>query len=325
VNPEEALRRFLFLIFMTTNKLPTFRTWGKKLLEWKRAIVIALLILSIHRIAAHYLKQYYAAVLTCDQPCQDALSCDPLEFTFEIKPTNSKLGTPSYLWYHAALKNRSCRRLRSVYVKEFLDSSELRKSVMGLWVTVTGPNGREIERLPAPGPDGGIAWDYGSSRGVQTSTKGTIHPYHPDFARILQLLDSPMFGGSYFISLMPGETFGTIPPVLQPYRLVATSSRSEDGGIGDGTARAPVENPPKFQVPPNGFNLLDRYALKHPGRYTINAGFLGELAVYPDFPRWHTRAPWIDWIFPGITPVTWVSEKHQVNLISPPVYIEVTP
>jgi hypothetical protein len=124
---------------------------------------------------------------------------------------------------------------------------------------------------------------------------------------------------------MPGETFETIPPVLQPYRLVATSYRSEDGGIGDGTARVPVENPPIFPVPPNGFNLLDRYALKHPGRYTINGGFLGELAVYPDFPRWHTRPPGLDWIFPGIEPAAWASEKRQVNLISPPVSIEVTP
>ncbi|MBI2789409.1 MAG: hypothetical protein HYX59_12060 [Elusimicrobia bacterium] len=66
--------RFLFFIFMTQTGLPTFRRWGKKLLEWKRAIVVASLLLGIHYAGTFYLKRYYAVIVPCDQPCQDGMS-----------------------------------------------------------------------------------------------------------------------------------------------------------------------------------------------------------------------------------------------------------
>lgn len=309
---------------MKKDNLPTFRRWGAKLLERRRAIIIVLLILGCHSAVSRYLEQYYAVILPCDQPCQDAVSCDPLEFTFKVTPTKVKLGQPNFLWYRAQLKNQSCRRLRSVYVKEFLDSENLAKSTIGLWVAVTGPDGREVERLPPPRPDGGISWDYGGTKGVDISTQGTIHPYEPNFAFIVQLLNSEKFGGDYFVGLEPGEIFSTVSPILHPHRIVAASFRTEDGGIGDGYRRVHVENPPKYPEPPNGFNLLDRYAFDRPGRYTIKAGFIGKLSAYPVFTRWEQSSHWLDLFFWGTYPSSLDSKDIDVNLVAPPVVIEVS-
>lgn len=307
---------------MTGNELPTFRRWGRKLLEWKRAIVIALLLIGAHYAGTNYLKGYYAVILPCEQPCQDAISCDPLEFTFEITPAKIKLGQPYYLWYRARLKNRSCREIAPISSSGFLDSEKLSRIASHLWVTVTSPDGREIERLPVPRPDGGISWDYGSSRGVDISTEGTIHPYQPDFERINRLIKSGELKEPGYVDLMPGDVFQTIAPVLQPYRIVATSVRTEDGGLAHGYRWVMVDNPPKFPTPPEGFNLLDRYEFKRPGRYIITAGFWDEFAVDPIFSRWDNRLRWLDFLFWPTRPSNLDSERRKVDLVAAPVVIE---
>jgi hypothetical protein len=308
---------------MKKENLPTFRKWGKKLFERRRVIVIALLIFGGHRIARNYLKEYYAVILPCDQPCQDAVSCDPLEFTFEVTPAKIKLGQPYSLWYRARIKNRSCRQLAGISARGFLDSKELGESPSNLWVTISGPDGRKIERLPVPGPDGGISWDYGSAKGVAISTKGTIYPYQPNYERIKNLFDSGRIKEPGYVNLEPGETFETITSVLRPYRIVAWSFRTEDGGMGDGYRRVQVENPPTFQTPHEGFNFLDRYVFAHPGRYTIRAGFAQKISVYPIFARWENRSHWLDFIFWDTYPEKkWDSQDREVNLLAPQVTIE---
>lgn len=309
---------------MIRNELPTFRKWGKKLLVWRRAIIIALLMLGIHRVGTNYFKQYYAVIVPCDQPCQDAISCDPLEFTFEITPTKIKLGQPYYLWYRARIKNRTCRKLSPIAVDGFLDSKDLRKIASHLWVTVTGPDGREVERLPVPRPDGGISWDYGSTRGVDISTEGTIHPYQPNFEQIRRLRKSAKLKEPGYVALMPGEAFETITPTLRPYRIVATSFRTEDGGIADGYRWVQAANPPKFPTPPEGFNILDRYTFTRPGRYAINAGYRDTMAIYPIFARWENRFRWLDLFFWPTYPSNWDSTKRDVDLSAPPVVIEIS-
>ncbi len=309
---------------MTKENLPTFRKWGKKLFERRRAIVIALLIFGGHRVARNYLKEYYAVILPCDQPCQDAISCDPLEFTFEATPAKIKLGQPNYLWYRAQIKNRSCREVTVFSIDGFLDSKELRRIGSSLWVTVADPDGQEIERLPVPGPDGGISWDYGNAKGVAISTEGNIHPYQPNYERIKQLRESGKLKGSGYVDLEPGETFETITPVLRPYRIVAWSFRTEDGGMGDGYRWIQAENPPKFPTPPPGFNKLDRYKFIRPGRYSIAAGFHSEIVIYPIFTRWENRSQWLDWFFWGTYPSRLDSKHRDVDLVAQPVVIGVS-
>lgn len=309
---------------MTNKNLPTFRKWGKKLFERRRAIVIALLIIGSHRVARNYLKEYYAVILPCDQPCQDAVSCDPLEFTFEASPTKIRLGEPYYLWYRAQIKNRSCRKVAVFSIDGFLNSKELRKIAGGLWVTVTGPDGQEIERLPIPGPDGGISWDYGNTKGVSISTKGTIYPYQPNYERIKILRDAGRLKEPGYVNLEPGETFETITSVLRPYRIVAWSFRTEDGGMGDGYRWVQVEKPPRFPEPPAGSNFLDRYEFKKPGRYTISAGFVDKIKLSPVFARWENSSQWLGLIFWGTYPPSLDSKYHDVNLVAPPVVIEVS-
>lgn len=297
---------------------------GVKIIARKRAIVIVLLILGVKHFGTNYLKEYYAVIQPCDQPCQDAISCDPIEFTFEASPAKIRLGQPYYLWYRAQVKNRSCREVTILSVNGFLDSKELRKIGSDLWVTVTGPDGREIERLPVPRPDGGISWDYAGAKGVEISTEGTIHPYQPNFGLIDHLRDSGKLKEPGYVNLNPGETFGTITPVLRPYRIVATSMRTEDGGIADGYRWVQVENPPKFPTPPEGFNILDRYKLTRPGRYSITGGFRGKIVIYPIFSRWEKRVAWLDLFFWGTYPSRLDTRDREVNLIAPPVTIEVS-
>lgn len=309
---------------MTKENLPTFRKWGERLLSHKRAILIVLLILGGREVVCNYLKEYYSVILPCDQPCQDAISCDPLEFTFEASPTKIRLGQANYLWYRAQVKNRSCRQVTIFSVDGFLDSKELSQSARQLWVVVRDPDGREIERLAVPGPDGGISWDYGNAKGVAISTNGTIYPYQPNYERIKHLRDSGKLNGSGYVDLEPGESFETISPVLRPYRIVAWSFRTEDGGIGDGYRRVQVENPPKFPTPPEGFNILDRYSFTRPGRYSITAGYRSKIVIYPIFARWENRSAWLDWFFWGTYPSRLDSQNRDVSRVAPPVVVEVT-
>lgn len=311
---------------MIRNEVPTFRRWGKNLLEWKRAIIIALLVLGAHYAGTHYLKRYYAVIESCDQPCQDGINCEPLEFTFEVKPAKLKLGEPHYLWYRARIKNRSCRRIASISVAEFLDSEKLRDNTMFLGVAVIGPDGRKLERLPAPGPDGGIAWDYAGSKGASISTGGIIHPYQPDYEKILRLYKTGKLSEQTFVDLEPGESFETITPVLRPYRIVATSVRTEDGGLAHGHGRVPAENPPAFPTPPEGYIHLDRYKFDRPGRHTILARFSQEITLHPIYTRWNNRMRWTDLFFWPTYPAsldTLDYQRREVNLAAPPVTIEV--
>jgi len=309
---------------MTKENLPTFHKWGLKVLEHKRAIIIALLVFGGFKVLNASLSRYFSVIEPCDQPCQDAMSCDQLELTLEIAPTEIELGEPYYLWYRARLKNRSCRRLEGVSVAGFIDSEKLSKAESNLWVSVIGPDGQEVKRHPIPESDGGIAWDYGSTKGVALSTEGTIYPYQPNVKGIEQLWQSRKMGKWSFVSLAPGETLETITPILRPHRIAATSIRSEDGGIGHGYRRLPVENPPKFPSPPEGFNYLDRYSFDRPGTYTIRAGFTDEIYVYPIYSRWDSISPWLQSIFRTAQPALWKSKAREVNLVASPAIIEVT-
>jgi len=308
---------------MKSDNLPTFKKWGAKMLAWKRAIIITLLIVGAHSVVRNYLKEYYAVILPCDQSCQDGINCAPLEFSFEVVPMTIKLSQPSMLWYRARIKNRSCRQIAPVSVDEFLRSTELLEIASNLWVTVKDSAGREIERLPLPFPDGGISWDYGSAKGADVSTTGTIYPYQPNFEAIKRLRDSGKLKGSGYVSLDPGEAFETITSVLRPYRILTTSSRTEDGGIMHGYRWMDVENPPKFPTPPEGFIFLDRYKFNRPGRYSITAGYRRKVSVYPVFKRWEDSSHWLDLISWGTYPSSLNSTEHEVNLVSPPVFIQV--
>lgn len=270
------------------------------------------------------LEQYFSVIQPCDQPCQDVANCDPLEFTFEVAPAKIKMGRPYFLWYRARLKNRTCRLLEAVSVDGFLDSKELSKEASHLWVSVSGPDGRLVDRLPIPGPDGGISWDYGSTKGVSISTKGTIYPYQPNFKVIDQLRNSKKLREFGSIGLAPGETFETITPILRPYRIVAWSIQGEDGGFGDGYRWVPVENPPRFPMPPERFNFLDRYTFKRPGRYTISAGFVDEVYIYPIYSRWDKLSPWLQSLLRSAHPETWKPKARKVNLAASPAFIEVS-
>lgn len=308
---------------MRLDKLPTFRSWSKKLFAQKRAIIVILLIVGTHSAISKYLKEYYAVILPCNHPCQDALTCDPLEFSFEISPSTLKTGEKNNLWYRARLKNKSCSYLKSLYVPGFIDSKDLSKVGHGIWVTVAGPDGKEIERRPIPFPDGGISWNYGDKSGVDISTKGTIYPYQPNFELVEKLTAAKKLN-DYFLNLAPGETFESISPIVRPYRKVAWSFTSEDGGIGDGYRLIPVENPPKFPDPPAGFNILDRYEFKRPGRYTVTGGFDATLRVYPRFERYEARGAWVDFFFKGIHPAIWDSAEREFHFRAPPVVLEVS-
>lgn len=308
---------------MQSNKLPTFNKWGKKLLARKRAIIIVFLVLGAHSAIRSYLKDYYAVILPCDQPCQDGMNCDPLELSFEVTPTQIKLSQPSMLWYRTRITNRTCRRISPISVDGFLESTELREIGSALWVTVKDSSGREIERLPPAGPDGGISWDYGNNKGVDVSTMGTVYPYQPGFEAITRLRESGKLKDSGYVDLNPGETFETVTSVLRPYRILATSSRTEDGGIADGYRWVLAKNPPDFPLPPAGFIFLDRYKFNRPGRYFISAGFKAQINIYPVFKRWEDSSHWLDLIFWGTYPSGLDSKTREIKLVSPPVSIEV--
>lgn len=196
---------------------------------------------------------------------------------------------------------------------------------MGLWVAVTGPDGQEFERLPPPGPDGGIAWNYGASAGVSISTRGTIYPYQPDFELINQLYRSKRVSEYDSVDLKPGESFASIPFQLRPYRIVATSVNSGES-ITDGTARVNVENPPAFPLPPEGFSLLDRYPLSRAGTYKIRAGYRADLRIHPVFARWE-RMPSllaaILWKLGVRPPAFEMPHKREVRLVVSPITVTV--
>lgn len=323
MNPEEAHKRFLFLIFMK-KRLPTILYWGDNLLKRKRGITIAFALFCGIMIIRESMMRYYDVIPPCDQPCQDAVNCDPLQFSFEVRQSRIKSRQPQDLWFRAEIKNRSCRRLESIYVKEFLNPTDLNKSTAGLWVSVTGPDGKELPRRPVPAPGGGMPWDNGSARRAQTSTQGTIYPYQPDMDIVKKIRLSKKMEDLDFIALDPGESFVTVPFRLQPYRKSVVSIKTGDA-VGDGIAKVPVKDPPPFPQPPDGFSLLDRYVFPNPGLYQVTSGFIGRLQLYSIYGRWEQTPGWLRSIFweIGIHPKDeWQHQKREVSLVAPPVTIE---
>lgn len=270
---------------MTKTKLPTFKKWAAKLAERRRALFAAVLVAASISIAHESVRRYFAAPLACDQPCKDGTDCEPLGLSVEIKPKRIKAGAPHSLWYRAELKNRSCRRLGVLNAQAFVDSKTLFWKSGGLWLTVTGPDGRELQQLPLPPPDGGARWDFGSAQGQKIFSGGAIHPYRKDDAAYQQALRSGKLDGNWFLALDPGETFATIPSKLRPYRIVATSS-SRGGGFAHGFAWVDVDDAPPFPAPPQGFQVFDRYAFTRPGRYSIKFGYDAEPAFETVNPHW---------------------------------------
>lgn len=312
---------------MTKTKLPTFRKWAGKFAGRSRAILAAVLVAACFAIAHESLRRYFAAPLACDQPCPDGVGCDPLSLNVEVKPTRIKVGAPHALWYRAELKNRSCRRLSGLNVGAFVDSKELLGKTGGLWVTVIGPDGREIERLPLPQPDGGIAWDYGSKQGHKIVPGGTIHPYRKDQAVYQEALRSGKLDANWHTALYPGESFTTIPAKLRPYRIVATSS-SKYGGISDGIAWVDADDAPSFPAPPEGFQTFDRYAFKRPGRYSFKFGYVAEPNFMTVHPHWEALSKSIQKRLAkvGLKPdYILIFSETAIRLETAPQFIEVQP
>lgn len=307
---------------MTKQNLPTFRKWLMKLSDHRTAIIVVILLFGGLKILHESLDRYFAVIQSCDQPCQDAVSCEPLELEFSVSPTQIKLKQSDFVWYRARLKNRSCRLLESVSVDGFIDSDELSEVGRHLWVSVQGPDGREVKRLPVPGPDGGIAWNYSGFKGISVATGGAIHPYQPNLEVLERIRRSNRHGTMNIVALAPGEAFETVAPVLRPYRIVASSVRRSDGGLTDGYRQVPVQNPPKFPTPPEGFNILDRYLFSQPGRYTIRAGFVDEIRLYPVYARWEKLPSWLQGLLWRVRPLSG-GESRKVALSAQPQVIEV--
>ncbi|MBI2789408.1 MAG: hypothetical protein HYX59_12055 [Elusimicrobia bacterium] len=153
-----------------------------------------------------------------------------------------------------------------------------------------------------------------------------VYPYQPDDEKIARLYKSGKLSEWSFVQLSPGESFGTITSVLRPYRIVATSVRTDDGGVADGIARVPVENPPAFPAPPDGFIHLDRYKFDRPGRYSIRARYSDEITLHPVYTRWDNRARWLRFFFWPTHPTSLDvddSQKRTVTLVAPPLFLEV--
>lgn len=312
---------------MTKTKLPTFRKWAARLAERRRALFAAVLVAASISIAHESLRRYFAAPLACDQPCKNGVDCEPLSLNVEIKPKRVKAGAPHSLWYRVELKNRSCRRLGVLNAQAFVDSKTLFWKSGGLWVTVTGPDGRELKQLPLPRPDGGARWDFGSAQGQKIFPGGVIHPYRKDDAAYQQALRSGKLDGNWFLELDPGEAFATIPSKLHPYRIVATSS-SRGGGFGHGFAWVDVDDAPPFPSPPQGFQIFDRYAFNRPGRYSIKFGYDAEPAFETVNPHWEALSKPVQnqLVKIGLRPGFGLKIRAtKVRLETAPQFVEVLP
>ncbi len=312
---------------MPKTKLPTFRKWAAKLVERRRALFAALFVTVCFAIAHESLRRYFAAPLDCDQPCREGVDCEPLSLSVEVKPAKIKAGAPHALWYRAELRNRTCQRLGGLNAGAFIDSKELLGKTSGLWITVTGPDGRELKRLPRPQADGGARWDFGSAQGQKTFPGGTIHPYREDEAVYQKALRSGKLSDNWFLHLDPGEAFATIPSKLRPYRIVATSS-SRGGGFSHGYAWVDADAAPSFPVPPVGFQAFDRYLFKHPGRYSVRFGYVAEPSFMTVNPHWEVLSKsiqkWLSKI--GLSPDYGLRfSKTEIRLETAPQVIEVLP
>jgi len=271
--------------FMNKTKLPTFRKWAARLAERKRGLLCLVGIAASLALAHEALRRYFATPLECNQPCRDGLNCEPLSLSVEVKPKRIKVGVPHSLWYRVELKNRSCQRVSVLDAGAFIDSQKLLLKTSGLWVSVTGPDGRELERLPYPRADGGMAWDYGTTKGRKTFGEGTIHPYRMDEYFYQRARRAGRLSDDWYTALDPGESFVTIPSKLGPYRIVATSS-TKYGAISHGSAWVDTDDAPSFPSPPADFQSFDRYSFNRPGKYVLRVGFVAKPSFETGHPYW---------------------------------------
>lgn len=312
---------------MTKPNVPTLQKWAAKLAEQKRTALVLLIAALCLAVVHESLKRYLAAQPPCDQPCPSGLDCAPLSLSAEIKPRRIKAGTPYALWYRVELKNRSCRRLAMLPVSAFIDSQELLGNSRGLWISVTAPDGRELERMPKPQADGGVAWDYGSEKGRKISTGGTIHPYRADRTAYERARRSGKLESGEYLVLDPGDSFASIPSKLNPYRIVATSM-SKDGAFADGISWIDAADAPSFPEPPEGFQSFDRYTFQRPGRYSLNFGYVAKPSFEIVHPHWDSLSESTRHLLRsfGLQPTSSPAVRTtRISLETPPQVVEVVP
>ncbi|UPT74256.1 MAG: hypothetical protein M0D55_00335 [Elusimicrobiota bacterium] len=269
------------------------------------------------------LGKYAAYVPSCDMPCPDPLACAPLALSLKVSPEKLKKG--EVLWHRIEIQNQSCRILGAVQGGGFVESTDLARRDLGLWLSIVGPDGKELKRLPRHPADGGAAWNLGGEKGRVQFQSGTIHPYRFNRASYKTLLASKILDDNWFLTLKPGHSFSTIPSEVRPYRIV-TAVSDLDGGSAHGYGYADVENPPFFPLPPEGFRETDRFDLSKPGRYSIRAGFNGRPSFKRLYPHWEAFPVGIKKLLHAtrLAPDSqWVINELKVSIETPPVEIEV--
>lgn len=308
---------------MMTAEMPTLKEWKARKGRKRRLAGALLAFVVVYALLCAALKPYFAAPNDCGQPCPEGRGCSPLGFTFQALPARKIPGISEGIWYKAEITNRSCLELWRVHIDSFYSSdANLSYKGLGIWIKVFDHNGKEIPRSIRQTPDGGMAWDFGSAKGSQAFQKGTIHPYQNDRKYVGRLLAEGWKTEDGATTIMPGKSFGTVPSVVAPYRVVSTSVKLPDGGIADGTGLMDVENPAAYPAPPQGFRWLEGYSL-HPGRYTVRSGFSSSFLASPIHPRWERMPNWLKFALEPARPRA-IIEQPEVDLTASDVMIEVT-
>jgi hypothetical protein len=269
------------------------------------------------------LAKYAAYVPSCDMPCSDPLKCEPLALSLKVSPGKLKKG--EVLWHRIEIRNQSCMILGTLQGNGFVESADLTRRNLGLWLSIVGPDGNELKRLPRHPADGGAAWNLGGKKGRAQFDSGAIHPYRFNWDAYKSFLASNILDNNWFLTLKPGQSFSTIPSEVRPYRIV-TAVSDIDGGAAHGYGYADVENPPSFPLPPEGFRETDRFDLSRPGRYSIRAGFNGRPSFKKNFPHWESIPQPLARLLSilGLAPdARWVIDELKISIESEPVEFEV--
>lgn len=269
------------------------------------------------------LSSYAAYSPACNQPCSDPRKCTPLALSLKVSPERLKRG--EILWHRIEIRNQSCMILGTIQGNGFVETNDLQRRDLGLWISITGPDGKELKRQPPYSADGGARWNLGGERGKAQFDTGTIHPYRFNRAEYEKFLASKTLDDNWFLDLNPGQSFSTIPSEVHPYRIVTTISDHE-GGVVHGYGYADVENPPSYPLPPVGFRELDLFDLTKPGHYSIKAGFNGRPSYRKYFPHWDALPRPITRLLYalGLAPDhRWVIEELKVSVETKPVEFEV--
>lgn len=295
------------------------------MLRKRRAFFVVLCFIGLFAGIRACLKRYFAGVVSCESPCSDAVTCDPLRLKFELVPKTVSMKHPQQLWYRAELVNQSCRRLEGLNIEGFLDSKVLDNPNSGLSVSIVDKHGDSIKRQPFPRPDGGIAWNYGNTHGVSISKKGTIYPYRADSDALNRLRVSKSMGELPYTSLRPGESISNVPFRLRPYRIVALSA-SDGDGMTDGVAHEDATDSPAFPPPPEGFALLDRFTFDRQGQYMVKARYSAKVRIYSVYSRWERVSTWITpfLVLIGVRPENrWQAQEREITVTAPPIMLEI--